>query len=66
VAYSKMADEIAALLLAEAKSQSVDIGVQMRMFDTVLDAPMPEDARMCRVQGATTAFTKWITKEVPA
>lgn len=61
-----MADEISALLLAEAKSQSVDIGVKMRMFDTVLDAPMPEDARMCRVQGATAAFTKWITKEVPA
>lgn len=59
-----MADEITTLLVAETRSQTLDVQTEMKMFDAVLDAPMPEDARMCRVQGAVTAFTSWLLEEV--
>jgi len=60
-----MADEISSLLLEETKTQSLDINTEMKMFDIVLDAPMPEDVRLCRLQGALTAFTKLISDEIP-
>jgi hypothetical protein len=66
VAYAKMADEIASLLLAEIKAQSLETDTEMKMFDIVLDAPLPEDVRMCRLQGAVAAFTKLIGAEIPA
>lgn len=66
VAYAKMADEISSLLLAESRTGSLETNTEMKMFDIVLDAPLPEDVRMCRLQGAVEAFTKLIGAEIPA
>lgn len=63
-AYSKMADEISLLLLEETKAQALDVSAEMKMFDIVLDAPMPEDVRMCRLQGAVAAFAKLVSEEI--
>lgn len=59
-----MADEISSLLLGESKTQSVDKSTEMKMFNIVLDAPVPEDVRMCRLQGALSAFTNLISDEI--
>lgn len=61
-----MADEISSLVLAETKIQSLETNTEMKMFDIVLDAPLPEDVRVCRLQGAVAAFTKLIAAEIPA
>jgi nuclear pore complex protein Nup98-Nup96 len=66
VAYARMADEISSLLLGESKTQSVDKNTEMKMFDVVLDAPVPEDVRMCRLQGALSAFTNLLSDEIHA
>ena len=60
MAYSKMADEISSLLLAETKTRALETNAEMKMFDVVLEAPLPEDVRIFRVQGAVAAFTKMI------
>ncbi|CAK9866010.1 unnamed protein product [Sphagnum jensenii] len=64
VAYAKMADEISVLLIAETKTAPLAINAEMEMYDTVLDAPLPEDARMCHLQGAVSTFTSWLLEEV--
>jgi nuclear pore complex protein Nup98-Nup96 len=64
VAYAKMADEISVLLIAETKTAPLAINTEMEMYDTVLDAPLPEDARMCHLQGAVSTFTSWLLEEV--
>lgn len=64
VAYSQMADELASLLLAETHAKALDSSEELQGFDAVLDAPVPEHIQACRIQGAVSAFTSWLTETV--
>eukprot|EP00250_Pteridium_aquilinum_P020942 c24994_g1_i1 orf=497-3847(+) len=66
VVYSRMAHELATLLLAESKAKMFhDEAAELRLHNIVLDAPLPEDERLCRLQGAASAFTSWLLQTVP-
>ncbi|GMH26971.1 hypothetical protein Nepgr_028814 [Nepenthes gracilis] len=56
VAYSKMAEEICALLLSDRGEDSMP-EIQLRCFDTMASAPIPEDLRACDLQDAVSVFT---------
>lgn len=66
VVYSRMAHELATLLLAESKAKMFhEAAAELRLHNVVMDAPIPEDDRFCRLQGAASAFTSWLLQTVP-
>lgn len=64
VAYSQMADELASLLLVETHAKALNTAEELKGFDAVLDAPVPEHIRACRIQGAVASFTSWLAETV--
>ncbi|BBN00670.1 nuclear pore complex protein Nup98-Nup96 [Marchantia polymorpha subsp. ruderalis] len=62
LAYSQMADDLAILLLAESKVRALDNSEELKSYDAVLDAPLPEHVKACRLQGAVSAFTSWLSE----
>lgn len=62
VTFSKMADEVASLLMSENKKDAHTRSLQMSCFDTITDAPVPEDLRLCHLQDAVSVFTSWISE----
>lgn len=62
VTFSKMADEVASLLTSENKKDTHTRSLQMSCFDTITDAPVPEDLRLCRLQDAVSVFTSWLSE----
>jgi nuclear pore complex protein Nup98-Nup96 len=64
VAYSHMADELASLLLKETHVKALDTSEELKGFDAVLDASVPEHIHACRIQGAVSAFTSWLSETV--
>ncbi|CAM6098075.1 unnamed protein product [Calypogeia fissa] len=64
IAYSQMADELASLLLVETHAKALDASEELKGFDAVLDAPVPEHIHACRIQGAVSAFTSWLSETV--
>ncbi|KAJ6794924.1 nuclear pore complex protein NUP96 [Iris pallida] len=60
-AYSKMAEELGALLESTPGESSTSL-VQMNCFETMLSAPIPEDLRSCRLQDALSVFTYLLTE----
>ncbi|KAL3697517.1 hypothetical protein R1sor_011593 [Riccia sorocarpa] len=64
LAYLQMADELAVLLLSESEIRAVDNSEELRSFDAVFDAPLPEHVKACRLQGAVSAFTSWLSETI--
>lgn len=62
VAFSKMADEVAVLLMSENRGSTQAQSLQISCFDTIIDAPVPEDLRLCRLQDAVSVFTSWLSE----
>lgn len=62
VTFSKMADEVASQLMSENKEDVHTLSLQMSCFDTITDAPIPEDLRLCRLQDAVSVFTSWLSE----
>lgn len=61
VVYTRMADELVSLLLAESKAKvPYDSSAELKLYNIVMDAPVPEDVHLCRLQGAVSAFTSWL------
>eukprot|EP00252_Welwitschia_mirabilis_P018640 TRINITY_DN4144_c0_g1_i1.p1 TRINITY_DN4144_c0_g1~~TRINITY_DN4144_c0_g1_i1.p1 ORF type:complete len:1049 (-),score=219.23 TRINITY_DN4144_c0_g1_i1:149-3295(-) len=60
VAYSRMADDIAMQLLSESKLYISTKFQQRNCLSAIMDAPVPEDLRLFRLQDAVTVFTSWI------
>ncbi|KAK8618993.1 hypothetical protein V6N13_132963 [Hibiscus sabdariffa] len=56
VAYSKMAEEICNLLLSDTSGSQMHED-QLRCYDTVFSAPVPEDLRSTHLQDAVAVFT---------
>lgn len=54
--YSKMAEELCGLLASTPGESSTPV-VQMNCFETMLNAPIPEDLRSCHLQDALSVFT---------
>lgn len=66
VVYSRMAHELATLLLTESKAEMLhDEAAELKVHNIVMDAPVPEDIQFCRLQGAASAFTSWLLQTVP-
>lgn len=66
VVYSRMAHELATLLLSESKSKIVhDESTELKLHNIVMDAPVSVDERFCRLQGAASSFTAWLSQTVP-
>ncbi|KAI5066066.1 hypothetical protein GOP47_0018690 [Adiantum capillus-veneris] len=64
--YSRMAHELATLLLAESKAKMVHgESAELKLQNIVMDAPVPDDDRFCRLQGAAASFTSWLLQTVP-
>ncbi|KAA8541971.1 hypothetical protein F0562_023123 [Nyssa sinensis] len=61
VAYSKMAEEVSNLLLSDSGEGSTR-GVQLSCFDTIFNAPIPEDQRSCHLQDAVSLFTCYLSE----
>ncbi|PKI31565.1 hypothetical protein CRG98_048049 [Punica granatum] len=61
VAYSKMAEEISSLLIADI-SDGPNRDVQLSCFDTVCSAPIPEDLRSSHFQDAVSLFTCYLSE----
>lgn len=57
-----MADDLAILLLAESKVRALDNSEELKSYDAVLDASLPEHVKACRLQGAVSAFTSWLSE----
>ncbi|GLJ48858.1 hypothetical protein SUGI_1030380 [Cryptomeria japonica] len=62
VAFSKMADEVTSLLMSENRGDMQTQSLQISCFDTIIDAPVPEDLRLCRLQDAVSVFTSWLSE----
>ncbi|OAY78877.1 Nuclear pore complex protein NUP96 [Ananas comosus] len=60
-AYSKMAEELCALLMSTSGEKSTP-EVQMSSFDTMLTAPIPEEHRAGYLQEAVSVFTYLLTE----
>ncbi|KAJ7532285.1 hypothetical protein O6H91_14G081000 [Diphasiastrum complanatum] len=65
VSFAKMADEISKQLLTLSKSKFLSLSSEMRLYDAVMDAPVPADIQFCRLHGAISTFTSWLTEMVP-
>ncbi|KAJ4841593.1 Nuclear pore complex protein nup96 [Turnera subulata] len=61
LAYSKMAEEISGLLLADINEGSTRDD-QFSCFDTVFKAPLPEDIRSGHLQDAVSLFTCYLAE----
>ncbi|OVA06615.1 Peptidase S59 [Macleaya cordata] len=59
--YSKMAEEICSLLLSSGE-ECPTREVQLSSFDTVVNAPLPEDLRSCHLQEAVLLFTDFLSE----
>ncbi|CAN1340661.1 Nuclear pore complex protein NUP96 [Linum perenne] len=61
IAYSKMGEEISEMLLSiSSRGESRD--AQLRCFDTVLKAPVPEDVCSNHLQDAVSLFTCYLSE----
>lgn len=65
VAYSKMAEEICSLLLSDLGEGSTR-DVQLSCFDTVFNAPIPDELRSSHLQDAVSLFTCFLSEVAAA
>ncbi|KAM7480292.1 hypothetical protein LguiA_028505 [Lonicera macranthoides] len=61
VAYSRMAEEICNLLVADSGEGSTR-EVQLSCYNTIFSAPIPEDIRSCHLQDAVSLFTSYLSE----
>ncbi|XP_024021864.1 nuclear pore complex protein NUP96 isoform X2 [Morus notabilis] len=61
VAYSKMAEEMSSLLLSDLGEGSTR-DVQLSCFDTVSNAPIPDELRSSHLQEAVSLFTCYLSE----
>lgn len=59
--YAKMAEEISDLLVADSGEGSTT-EVKLECFNTIFDAPIPEDLLSCHLQSAISHFTLHLTE----
>eukprot|EP01018_Ginkgo_biloba_P034003 Gb_10695 [translate_table: standard] len=50
------------LIMAADKERSYSQSMKMSFYDTILDAPIPEDICLCRLHGAVSVFTSWLSE----
>ncbi|XP_024531189.1 nuclear pore complex protein NUP96 [Selaginella moellendorffii] len=62
LALTRMADEVAALLVSESKVKRVDASLEMEIQSVAMEAGSPEDVQLCRLQGAVSSFSNWIVQ----
>ncbi|PIA45826.1 hypothetical protein AQUCO_01600220v1 [Aquilegia coerulea] len=60
VSYSKMAEEICCLLQSNGEGSSSV--VRLGSYDTMANAPLPEDLRSCHLQEAISHFTSFLSE----
>ncbi|GAB2225398.1 hypothetical protein Droror1_Dr00006190 [Drosera rotundifolia] len=60
VVYTKMAEEICSLLLSNGQGDS-SLETQMRCFETMTSAPIPEDSRSRHLEDAVALFTCFLS-----
>ena len=61
VAYSKMAEEVSNLLLAD-NSEGVTCEIQLSCFNTVFSAPIPENLQSNHLHDAVSVFTSYLSE----
>ncbi|KAK1394963.1 Suppressor of auxin resistance 3 [Heracleum sosnowskyi] len=62
IAYTKMAEEVCNLLLADSR-EGKTCDIRLSRFNTVLSAPLPEDHKTYHLQGAISFFTSCLPKD---
>jgi hypothetical protein len=59
-----MADDLSRLLLIDTEKSAPTDSLAAAAFATLLNTPVPQDVRSCRIHDAVAHFTQWLAEPI--